>query len=191
MIPKGLFSQLVMIGLAVGIVVTYVQPTLASIQETQADTQMYRVERQKIVAVNALLVSQVSRLDSITALDQRRLLTYLPDQVDQIGISRVIEVIAQQAGVLVKQIRYEGVQDSYLRSTEAALGAHPTPYIFRLGVDGTYPQIKELLRFFEQNEFPLEVHNLTIAVLDGGFLSAELELVTYSNQLPAVSQFNQ
>lgn len=191
MIPKGLFSQLIMIALAIGIVFTYIQPTFSSIQETQSDIQTYRIERQKVSAVNALLADQVQRLESISALDQRRLLVYIPDTIDQIATARTIEAIAQQAGVLLKQVSYEGVDDEFMRSTEAALGVSPVPHFFRLSVDGTYPQIKDLLRLLEQNESPLEVHDLGIAVLDGGFLSAEMGIVTYTNELPVPSQFSQ
>ena len=189
MIPKGLFSQIIIIGLALGIVFTYIQPTLTNIQETQSEIAQYQNERQKITAVNSLLVSQVSRLGDISAVDKKRLVTYIPDDVDTVGVPRTIQAIAQQAGVLFKGVVYESVMDSYLKEQTGMPGTYPIPHVFNVTVDGTYLQIKEMLRLMEQNDFPLEVHGLDIAVLEGGFLSADMQVVTYANNLPPTSQF--
>lgn len=189
MIPKGLFSQLGMIAIAVAIVFTYIQPLFTSIQETQVDIATYQSERQKVSSVNALLATQVSQLGTVSSFDQQRLATYMPEQVDDIAVSRVIESITAEAGVLLKSISYTGVTNDYLRSTDATVGASPVPHSFQFMIDGTYPQIKNLLRLMEQNNFPLEVYSLSISVLDGGFLSASIEVVTYSNSLPVPTQF--
>lgn len=189
MIPKGLFSQLLMIGAAVGITITYIQPTLANVQETQNDIQQYQAERQKVSAVNDLLASQVSRLNAISTNDKNLLVTYMPDDVDTIDVPRALQAIAQQSGVLFKEVVYESLLDSYLKDQTGPTGSYPIPHVFSVTVDGTYVQIKDMLRLMEQNNYPLEVHGLDIAVLDGGFLSADVQVVTYANDLPPPSQF--
>jgi len=190
MIPKGLFSQLFMIIIAVAIGFTYIQPTLTAIEATQNDIQLYQVERQKITAVNELLASHVNRLNAILVPDKQRLLAYMPDQVDSVAVPRALQVIANNAGVLFKEVSYEAVDRSYLKGVTAPEGTYPIPHVFSLSVDGTYPQIKDLLRLLEKNKYPLEVHELNISVLDGGFLSAQLRLVTYSNELPPPTRFS-
>jgi len=189
MIPKGLFSQILMIGAAVAIVMTYIQPALVGVQETQENTGLYQAERQKISAVNSLLTNQASRLDAIAASDKKRLATYMPDDVDEVDVPRTIQAIAVQSGVLFKNVVYESLLDSYLRNQTAQAGTYPIPHVFTVTVDGTYLQIKDMLRLLEQNDYPLEVHELTISVLDGGFLSATMRIVTYANSLPIPSQF--
>ncbi len=187
MIPKGLFSQLIMIGIAVAIVFTYIQPTLTNIQTVQEDIAEYQAERAKVSEVNKLLEKQVADVEAISTDDKSRLVTYLPDDVDIIEVPRTVEAIALEAGVLFKGIVYESVSDRYL--DEESSGAVAVPHLFSVTVDGTYSQIKTMLSLMEQNNYPLEVHELTIDVLEGGFLSATMQVVTYANDLPAPSAF--
>jgi hypothetical protein len=39
--------------------------------------------------------------------------------------------------------------------------------------------MKELFYLFESNDYPLEVHSLDVTKMDGGFLSANISLITY------------
>lgn len=180
MIPKGLFTQIAMIILSVGILVTYVQPTFADIAKVQDNIKVYQEERKKIISVNSRLASLMSQLDSVQRDDQRRLLTYLPDDVDSISVPRDLALITLASGVLYQSVAYGGeVKASNSRSNAAASDEMPIAHTFTLNVDGAYPQIKTLLRLLEQNEYPLEVHGINIRQNDGGFLSVSLQIVTY------------
>ena len=185
MIPKGLFTEIIIIAISVGIVFTYIQPTFAEITKTQDDILVFRTERQKIAEVNQELAALVSKVDSVSALDRRKLLTYLPDQVDTVAVPRTLSFIVEDAGLILNQISYGGALKTNNMVDETA----PVAHVFSLQVEGTYAQIKQLLALMERNEYPLEVTSLSISVLNGGFLSAQMQVVTYSYYEPTVSAF--
>lgn len=182
MIPKGLFTQIAMIVVSGGIIITYVQPMFAEIGETQNDIAVYREEQKKVAQVNQQLATLSARLDQISALDQRKLLTYMPDRVDNIAVPRILQFIAQEAGVIFVTVSYGEVADD-LASSYSRNEAYPVPHTFDVTVEGTYSQIKRFLRLLEQNEFPLEAHGLNIQVVEGGLLSAQVRVITYAHNL--------
>lgn len=178
MIPKGLFTEIIMIALAVGIVFTYIKPTFAEITKTQDDIMLYRTEIEKISGVNEDLQVLVDKLRGVSELDKRKLLTYLPDQVDSIDVMRTLSFMADRSGVVLNQVSFDGpLPNNQYEVNEV----NPVPYTFSMQVEGTYSQIKSLLSQLEQNEYPLEVQSLTISVLNGGFLSASVQITTYSH----------
>ncbi len=184
MIPKGLFAEIIMIALAVGIVFTYIKPTFTDITNTQNDIMLYQTEREKVSFVNNNLSELLSRLDSVSAEDKGRLLTYLPDQVDGIAVSRTLSFMAEEAGLILIDVTYSGVNTEI---SEEENNSNPIKHTFDMSIEGSYSQIKKLLSMLEENEYPLEVRALSISVLDGGFLSAELEITTYSHYEPPLS----
>lgn len=191
MIPKGLFTQIAMIALSIGIAFFYIEPTFSNISKMQDDINLYRTERQKVNSVNEQLASLVNRLDSVPAIDQRKLLVYMPDQVDTIAVPRILQNIARETGILFRQVDYGEVLDENIEAYESTAPIdYPVPHAFYLTLQGTYPQIKQTIALLEQNEFPLEVHELSISVLEGGFLNVTMMVVTYSHDYPDISSFN-
>lgn len=186
MIPKGLFTQIGMMIVAVAIAVTYVQPTFDAISATQDDIGRYNEELKKVVTVNSQLATLVSRLESVSVDDQRRLLTYLPDQVDTIAVSRDLYLIAQASGVQYKNVQELGSDKrsssrSSARTTAATVSENfPTPHQLELTVEGTYDQVTNLFQLLERNDYPLEVQSLSVQQQEGGFLSAVITVATYA-----------
>ncbi len=191
MMPKGLFSQIVMIGLAIGIVFFYIEPTFSEISDAQDDITLFQTERQKVNDVNQQLLTLVDRLNQVPSENQIKLLTYMPDTVDTVMVPRILQTISTQSGALFRGVNYDGVKQEYIDlAEEEGIADFPIPHEFTIDVQGTYSQLKEVVTLIEQNEFPLEVHELTVTVLEGGFLSADIMVVTYSHQLPEDSYFN-
>tara|TARA_B100000508_G_scaffold138723_1_gene135367 strand:- start:10512 stop:11093 length:582 start_codon:yes stop_codon:yes gene_type:complete len=180
MIPKGLFTQIAMIILSVGILITYVQPTFAEIGKVQDQIEVYQQERKKVIDVNSRLASFVSDLENVSRDDNRRLLTYLPDEVDAISVPRDLALIVLSSGALYQNVSYAGKAQTSRGSSKANTDeVMPTSHAFTLNVEGAYPQIKTLFRLLEQNEYPLEVHGVSVQQNDGGFLSVSIQIVTY------------
>lgn len=184
MIPKGLFTEIIMIGLAVGIVFTYIRPSFADITKIQDDIMLYQTEREKVSAVNDTLESMVAKMDEVSIGDKEKLFTYLPDQVDAIDIPRTLSFMAEDAGLILVDVTYAGVVENTGLEEDAF---SPITHNFSLSVEGSYSQIKRLLSMMEQNEYPLEVKSLDISILDGGFLAAEFNIGTYSQYEPPLS----
>ena len=181
MISKGLFTQIAMIALAVGIVFTYIKPAFTDTTGVQDDIALYQVERQKISEVNSQLAGLMKKLETVSSLDQRRLFTYMPDEVDTIDVPRIIQSVTDESGVLLKQISYGSIVE--VPASELNIAA-AVSHNFTFNIEGTYAQIKETVSLLEQNEFPIEIHSLAIDVLDGGFLSGQFEVITYAHSYP-------
>ena len=188
MIPKGLFTQIAMVIVSVGIIAAYIRPALAEIGEVQNNISLYQEERSKISVVTGRLAELAARLDAISAADQEQLQVYMPDMVDTIAVPRDLEFITEEAGVIFTQVSYDGVIEDFFVDPEVAEKEnYPTPHAFVLTVEGTYGQIKDLLALMEANNYPLEVRQLDVRQIDGDFLTAQIAVITYSHLPPEVS----
>lgn len=192
MIPKGLFSQILLLLMAVGIVLLYVRPTFSQIAEKQDTITLYQNERGKVEQVNRDLQMRLSELESISSTDHRRLLTYMPDSVDELVVMRDIQNIVSRTGLILSNIAEDtGTQNSSRAARnrtnvetvqESDTGAYAYP--FTITVEGSYNQIKLLLNALQLNDYPLEVHGITVSANAGGFLTADLRIVTYAHLPP-------
>ncbi len=180
MVFNSLFFQLLLAGLAVAITITYVQPTFAKIGVVQDSISQYQVEREKITEVNKRLSELINKVNSISATDQRALLVYMPETLDDIAVSRDIYNISTVAGVFLNDIKYSRDTNQITSGVVNESKLLPIKHMFSTNVSGTYDEIKSFLLLLEQNNYPLEVHNLTISSSEDGTLSTEIQIVTYS-----------
>jgi hypothetical protein len=184
MISNGLFSQIAVLVLSVGIIFTYIKPTFEEITVNQDQISTYQGELKKVEEVDSTLKALSASISNISATDKHRLLTYMPDTIDTIAIPRTIEAIAHQVGISPEQITHEGEAPESSRYVElGTLEVKPVAEFFSVEVRCTYEQLKAFLRLLEQNEFPLEVTELQVTPEEGGFLTASLILTTYRHQL--------
>lgn len=199
MMPTGLFSQIALIILSFGIIFTYIKPVLGEIGTLQDNIAVYQTERQKVTDVNQKLERVSSAVSAVNADDQRRLLTYIPDQVDSVAVPRDLNSIAQSAGVILSQIQYEGPQEvtetsNFVDPSQvpvSSVGYEPEAHVFTFEFVASYDQIKVVLAAIEKNAYPLEVHNMTIEQTEGGFLAVTMELITYDRLPPPVPVIDQ
>lgn len=180
MIPKGLFTQIAMVILSIAIIITYVEPAFGDIGDVQDEIGVYREEREKVASVNAQLAGLVQRLETIPREDQRRLERYLPDEVDPIAVPRDLAILAVESGVLYKSAGFVGAESFETAPTNDSTETFPEVHLFTYNVEGTYGQLKELFRLMELNDYPLEVRTLSVQRIEGGFLSASMQIATYS-----------
>lgn len=189
MIPTGLISQIAIIILSVGIIVSYVKPTMDTVASHQDQIAIYQTERDKVREVNGKLSALVSQINSIDGDSQLRLLTYLPDEVDTIAVPRTLEAIALQSGMVLESVTHEdggnGNQgaSSDPQYVDEGLSRDTPPDFDEFGVSlqGSYEQMKTFLRLLEQNEFPLEVASIEVAQVETDVLSVVLTIRTYSH----------
>ena len=202
--PTGLFSQIVLVVLSLGIIFTYIKPVLGEIGTTQDDIVVYQAERQKVSDVNKKLDHVTSSVNAISSEDQRRLVTYIPDQVDTVAVPRDLKAIADAAGVVLSEIKYEGpeesvappsfVDPSILSTAPMFSNLDPEAHVFSFKFEAAYEQVKTVLSAVEKNAYPLEVHDLIIENSEGGFLSVTMKIITYDRLLPpqpVLDQFGQ
>ncbi len=184
MIPSGLFTQIIMLVLSVGIVFAYVQPAFSTIGEIQDDISVYQIEREKVASVNAQLQTLVDKMLSVSPQDRVALLSYIPDTVDTVAVPRDLQAMAEAAGLILRTVASVETTDMQL---DSEVLESTTPYGFQVSVEGSYLQIKSFLLLIEKNNYPLEIHSFTMQPLEGGFMSATLQIVTHGH-LPAPEQ---
>ncbi len=179
MIFNSFVTQIGMLILGVGIIFTYVQPTFAEIGTMQTTIAQYQEEQRKVNEVNAQLARLVDEVNIITSSDMRALMTYLPDEVDHVAVSRDIFIMAELAEVYLEDVTYDGVLVDALGS-EAGAELMPTQHAFSTSISGTYDQIKTFLQMLEQNNYPLDIKELTMVGTETGIISTNLLIITYS-----------
>jgi len=184
MLSKNLFIQIAMITISIGIIVTFVEPTFSEIGGLQDDIFVYQTERQKVSSVNAQLDSLITVLNTVATDDQRRLVTYMPDEVDTINVVRDLSLISDEAEVVYISAAYVGEATSNTEQDDSgeAEFVQPQEYTFDLSIEGTYEQIKNLFGLLEQNNYPIDVQTLSIQMKDGGFLTADMGLSVYAHK---------
>lgn len=184
--PIGFFSQLMLFILSVMIILTYVKPSLGEMKSVQDKIASYKEERQKVSAVNATLDDLKARMTGVSAEDNKRLLTYMPNTVDILAVPRDIKAITDEAGVIVKDIKYSGAEQAPVGEAPVASDQlEPQAHSFSVTLEGSYAQLKQVFTSFEQNAYPLEVQKLTIIRQKGGFLQALVDVKTYNRRLPS------
>ena len=184
MIPKGLFSQLTILVLSGLIIFTYIKPALLVTKATEDKISIYQDQQTKVTLVNDKLAKLTSFVDQVSKDDQQRLLTYMPNVVDVIAVPRDIKSITDNAGLILDDVRYDGpLAASIGESTDLSLPSEPQQHVFQVSFEGSYDQIKKVITSFEQNNYPLEVHDLQIQKQEGGFLKATAKLYAYNRQV--------
>ena len=180
MIPRGLFTHVFLLIMAVTIAITFIRPTMAEIGSNQDKILLYQEEIAKVSNVNSKLSKLVDTYNTVSLTDKTRLRTYMPDYVDTIAIPSDIYAIALEAGVILDSVSFGGIDKSDASAAETTSSTMPpTLYIFSASMQGSYSQIKRFLELTEQNHYPLEVRTLSVTGGTGGYLSAEVSLGTY------------
>ena len=187
MIPSGLFTQIALVLLSIGIITFYISPAFDDISTAQEQIAVYQRELGQVSAVNANLQTKLQQIDQISATDRDRLLTYMPDSVDVLAVMRDLEAAVEQAGARLIDVNDNGPLQETTESRDArravsaeggAVGPHA--YVFALTAEGTYGQVKDLVETLENNHYPLEVQRLLLSVSEGGFIEATMDVYTYS-----------
>jgi hypothetical protein len=179
MIGNSLLTQVLVAGVAIGIIITFIQPTLKDIGVRQDEIEKTRKELANITAVNQRLAALYVQVNAIPQSDQAALFTFLPDQVDEVQVLKDLSIMTSEADVFVNNLNYDG-------GTEFVGGESsiekPYAHSFSLNFLSSYEQMKNLLLRLEQNNYPLTVNSLSVSPNEGGLLDVSLTLHTYSHK---------
>ena len=178
--PNSAIFQIILLGLAAGIGYFYVYPTVLTIGSLQDQIADYEAEQDRIASVNTMLNSLLQESNTISAANRQKLDVYLPRSVDTIAVSRTVQAIIEQSGVIVSSVETAGLPpEASQNPADTLIISDPVSFDMSFTVSGTYEQIKGLLRLLEQNDFPLEVTALALRATNGSFLEAEVTVRTY------------
>jgi len=189
----GLFSQIGAVLVAFGIGYYYVQPTITEIGVIQTDIAEYQAERKKIEDINSTLDQKTAIFQGISPADKKKLAVYMPPLIDDLSILRDITFIMEEAQLVNNGLSYGGGGEENSSGFSEADDAQSSnvqqavPHSFSVEVQGSYDQIKQFLLLLEQNEYPLEVHEMSLQTDDFDIMTASMTLVTYADQLSLVT----
>lgn len=181
MIFNSFFTQIVMAALAIGIIFTYVQPAFSKLGTLQESILKYQEESGKVAEVNAQLSALTAKVNEISAADLKALLIYMPDELDYVAVSRDLLTISEEAEVYLENVNYDGVADVKSEETEAIM-TPPVKHTFAVTLRGSYEQTKKFLSLLEQNNYPLEVTELSIISSEIGIINSGMLITTYSHK---------
>lgn len=175
-------SRLIMIVAAIAIAFFYIRPTIVAIGVTQDEIQTYQTEITKISEVNAQLASLVAQVNSVSTQNQTALVRYLPDQVDTLAVLKDIQIILTSNQISNPVVEYVGLAADALPISGQQTD-EITAHAFSVSALMTYQQLKNFLRAVEQNNYLLEVAELSATAADGGFLDISLVFRVYQRTL--------
>lgn len=181
MIGNSLITQIIVAGLAIGIIVTYIQPSITNIGLLQDKIAKTLEELENVNEVNNKLAALVSQAGAISPSDKQALSTYLPESFDEVKVMKDLEAITEEAGVILSTLDYSGEVPVIV--AEEVLGevtALPVGHNFSLSITSSYQQMKYLLLLLERNNYPLDIQTLSISPTEGGLLDLSLDVRTYS-----------
>ncbi len=188
MTGNSLILQVIIASISIGIVMTYIQPTIATIRTQQDDIAKVREEADRVTNVNRRLAALYEQVNEIPQRDKAALYTYLPDAVDDVRVLKDLNTMAEEAEVLVSELSYGGIEQVNSSAEEGSAGVRPEPHLFNLTFQSSYEQFKQMLLRIERNNYPLVVRELAATPTDGGLLTVRLVLVTYAHKLDDVNE---
>lgn len=175
MIFNSFFSQIVMAVLAIGILFFYVHPTFTNIAAVQDSISQYEKELGNVNSVNDRLLDLDRQIKAISPESVKSLLTYLPNEFDQMSVSRDLLTMTEKTGTYLESVRYDLIIP---RPTDEITSL--TKHNFNLTVSGTYENIKLFLANLEQNNYSLEVHKLNLVESEDSLMKADMTVIAYS-----------
>ncbi len=180
MIGNSLLTQIIVAAVAIGIVITFIQPKLASISDIEAQIETTNKEIQSVEEVNNTLDRLYADFSSVPEQNKKNLTIYLPDAVDEVQVLKDLTAMTSDARVEVGDLSFN--EGGVPEAQSSDLADNPFPYTFSLSFNSSYTQLKDFLGRLEQNNYPLQIQELSITPTEGGFLDASFELVTYSHK---------
>ena len=201
--------QVLLLIIAAAIAFGVIKPKFEDIRVDQNEIASYRSAIENIGRYNQTLQTLLNDYNSLPASDREALSRYLPESIDVAVVSRDISNIVDLNRLLLMDISFgvatpvtttlnEGVVvDPYMAESfnneSAGLvgdvsGVAPSGLYsqsFEVSVVGTYEQMKEMLKDFEQNDYPLRLTSLKFSLDDSssGLIQYSFVLETYA--LPA------
>lgn len=204
--------QIMLIVIAAAITFGVIKPKFEDIRVDQNQIVSYREAIENMGRYNQRLQSLLNEYNSLPQSDREALLRYLPESIDVAAVSRDIGNIVEINNLLLIDITFDEVKeitttlgstddsvvvvDPYMTETydagvDPAAGVTNTPLpgllaqTFEVSVVGTYEQMKEMLKDFEQNNYPLRLIEFSFAPEDSssGLIQYAFTLETYA--LPA------
>jgi hypothetical protein len=125
MARSSLLVHVVMIVIAGAIGYLYIYPTIQQIRQNQDTAVIFDREANRVSLVNSQLQQKIASVNSIPLQDRQKLLTYMPDTLDEVAILRTMESILLSVGIEPATLEFGSIRQENSSSdsfTEAEVG---------------------------------------------------------------------
>lgn len=182
----SLFSQILMIAVAVAIILMYIQPKVKEIRQAQDLTTSYELETSNVSQVNESLKAKIAAIEAINSSDVQALVNFMPDSVDEIAVMKDLSIILDRESITDYDLSYEGfAAESEQQESEEGVMAEASKVVehaFSLGFTANYQQMKSLLGLLETNNYLLQVSNLNVTAAEDGLLTIKMNISTFARK---------
>lgn len=163
-------SQLVLIGVSLVIIFTFVKPTFVHISTVQDELFQYSDAVAKASEFNQLLNGLLATANSFSTRDMQALDVFLPSAIDEAQVMSDIEGIVQRYDVemtsiesneLIVSVQAFTFEDDTMIEEDELMHQD-----FEISILGSYGEFKLLLEGIESNAYLLEIVQLSFDVKD-------------------------
>lgn len=183
MIGNSIITQIGIIAVSLGIILTYIKPAFGDIKSIQDDITNTERQLSEVESTNKLLASIYANLNSISQANKNALFVYLPDKTDEVLVMKDLTAMAKDSEVVIKNLKFNEGKDNRNQSASTSEAPNaPLSQNFSVGILSTYEQLKTFLQHLEQNNYPLVVDKLTVKPNSLGLLDSEITITTYSHK---------
>jgi hypothetical protein len=178
---SSLFFHVVLLAGAGALVFMQIMPTFAEIKQNEDTAAMYKREIQLVQTVNMDLANKVAQINALNLQQQATLATYMSEDLDTVALMRDVETITLLADLEITELSVDTAAPNVVSaavSTDSGVLSHAVS----LGVTGTYEQIQNLFNLIHQNNYPMFIDNLEVALdqENVSVFTVTLQLVAYS-----------
>lgn len=168
---------------AIALFVLYINPTWTG---TIADARVAIANDDSALAAASAYTAEegqlVSQRDAISPADLKRLDTFLPDSVDNVGLILNLNALAARSGLSLSHVDVSSSANGSGGSSGAlpAAGANPVGSVdISVSAIGTYPALVNFLRGVEMSERLLDVQEITVKGSETGVYNYQMRLRLY------------
>jgi len=189
MARTSLLAHIAMIVIAGTIAFMYIYPTIQQIRQNQDTAVLFSGEVAKVSEVNAKLQQKVSAINSIPLQDKQKLVTYMPDSLDDVSILRIMEAILITVGIEASTLQFgsggseDNGQDVSFDSTLENNVVNDSKTVQSTVAVAFEADEASLFTFFEaveRSSVPFVVKEVELAPSESGLVSAELVYSVYA-----------
>jgi hypothetical protein len=175
---------MVMIVVAGAIGYLYIFPTIGKIRDNQDTAVVFSREVAQVSGVNSQLQQKLTAINNIPIENKQRLMTYMPDSLDDVTFMRTMESILFSAGIEPATLQFgsgsnneEKGQSSTADSSEETIVTSTEKTIQSTVSVSFETDESSLYNFFdavEQSSVPFVLKETTLTQSESGQVSAEL-----------------
>ncbi|MFN3188383.1 MAG: hypothetical protein ACK42D_02450 [Candidatus Paceibacteria bacterium] len=184
MARTSLLVHIVMIVIAGTIGFLYIYPMIGQIRENQDTAVTFNREVTRVSAVNGQLQQKLSAINSIPIQDKQKLVTYMPDTLDDVMFMRTMEAILISSGIEPASLQFgggnagEGDQavsvDEFEEFDSNISNTKTVKSDISVAFEADETSLFSFFAAVERSSVPFVVKEVTLAPSEGGGITAEL-----------------